>query len=314
MADVKDYGNTAAGNNQAPPDFAGEGWQSPEVNNWGRELQAAMRRFANDLPWFEYGDGDLTYTATFVAADQFKIEGADVSAVYYAGRRVRVVAPTPGTIYGGISASSFTGGDTEVDVTWDTDSLTSEPITSVALAMGQSAEVSGIEQVVQPRQISASVSDYVISGDIIALFDPILIYVSGLRPAVSDDTLAVQVSQTTGSPWVSSGYKYSGPLTQADSATPSVINNNAAGNMVLTTGVDSGTAGRVSGLITIQDHWSANRTMLTSNLSWRAGNADQRTATVGGWSENAVHQAVRLYFAGGNISEGLVNVMGSRRT
>ena len=82
----------------------------------------------NDAQWFEYGDGDGAATVSYVAATQFKVEGVDVTAVYHVGRRVKIVASTPGTIYGTINTVSFST-DTTVTVSFDSGSLSNEALT-----------------------------------------------------------------------------------------------------------------------------------------------------------------------------------------
>ena len=52
----------------------------------------------------------------------FTINGADVTSVYHTGRRIKLIAATPGTIFGTISSSSFST-NTTVNVTWDSGSL-----------------------------------------------------------------------------------------------------------------------------------------------------------------------------------------------
>ena len=88
------------------------------------------RDWFNDAEWIEYGDGSGAYTSAYASATSFTIAGADVTSVYHAGRRVKVIAPTPGTIYGTISSSSFST-DTTVNVTWDSGSLSNETLTNI---------------------------------------------------------------------------------------------------------------------------------------------------------------------------------------
>jgi hypothetical protein len=57
-----------------------------------------------------------TESFVFVNASQFQATGADYTATYVRGRRVKIVV-TAGTTYGNISASSFGGGNTTVTVT-----------------------------------------------------------------------------------------------------------------------------------------------------------------------------------------------------
>ena len=66
--------------------------------------------------------GMQAFTAAYVSATSFTIAGADVTSIYHAGRRIKLTATTPGTIYGTIASSSFST-DTTVNVTWDSGSL-----------------------------------------------------------------------------------------------------------------------------------------------------------------------------------------------
>jgi len=104
------------------------------INNAFRSVMADIRQHYNSAEWIEYGDGAGTYTATYASSTSFTIDGADVTAIYHAGRRVKVVASTPGTIYGTISSTSFST-NTTVNVTWDSGSLSSEAITSVHIGV-----------------------------------------------------------------------------------------------------------------------------------------------------------------------------------
>jgi hypothetical protein len=88
------------------------------------------REWYNDSQWVEYGDGDAAFTAAYASATSFTIAGVDVTAIYHAGRRIKLTAATPGTIYGTISSSTFST-NTTVNVTWDSGSLSSEAITNV---------------------------------------------------------------------------------------------------------------------------------------------------------------------------------------
>ncbi len=88
------------------------------------------RDWFNDAQWIEYGDGSGAFTAAYASSSSFTINGADVTSVYHAGRRIKLTASTPGTIFGTISSSSFST-NTTVNVTWDSGSLASEAITNV---------------------------------------------------------------------------------------------------------------------------------------------------------------------------------------
>ena len=127
---IKDYSTTQANNTSLNSIFVGEGMLPSNLNNAIRALMKNTRDWFNDAEWIEYGDGSGAYTSAYASATSFTIAGADVTSVYHAGRRVKVIAPTPGTIYGTISSSSFST-DTTVNVTWDSGSLSNEALTNI---------------------------------------------------------------------------------------------------------------------------------------------------------------------------------------
>ena len=117
--------DTTAANNSATGTGAvsvAEGMLPSNINNAFRSVMADIRQHYNAAEWIEYGDGAGTYTATYASATSFTIDGTNVTAIYHAGRRVKVVASTPGTIYGTISSTSFST-NTTVNVTWDSGNL-----------------------------------------------------------------------------------------------------------------------------------------------------------------------------------------------
>jgi hypothetical protein len=119
--------NTATGTGSVS---VAEGMLPSNINNAFRDIMADIRQHYNTAEWIEYGDGAGTYTATYASATSFTIDGVDVTAIYHAGRRIKLTAATPGTIYGTVSSTSFST-NTTVNVTWDSGSLSSEAITSV---------------------------------------------------------------------------------------------------------------------------------------------------------------------------------------
>lgn len=135
------YATTASGNKIA---FAsGIDWREnvympSQVNDNIAQIMADIRALANNIGagFVEVGDSDGTYTATYVSATQFRIDGADVSTLYTVGRRVRAVAATPGTINGTITAVSYSAPNTTVTVAWDSGSLANEAITSIMIGIG----------------------------------------------------------------------------------------------------------------------------------------------------------------------------------
>tara|TARA_Y100001972_G_scaffold18030_1_gene20372 strand:+ start:826 stop:2901 length:2076 start_codon:yes stop_codon:yes gene_type:complete len=130
---IKDYSTTQANNTSLNSIAVGEGMLPSNLNNAIRALMKNTRDWFNDAQWIEFGDGDASYTATYVSATSFKIAGANVTSDYHAGRRIKITASTPGTIFGTISSSSFST-DTTVVVSFDSGTLSNEAISNVYLA------------------------------------------------------------------------------------------------------------------------------------------------------------------------------------
>ena len=128
MAGIKDYSLTAANNTTIGSINTAEGMLPSNINNCFRGLGAELREWYNDSQWVIYGDGDNGFTITYASATSFTISAVDVTSFYHVGRRVKAVGSATGTIYGTISATTFST-NTTVTVTWDSGSLSNETIT-----------------------------------------------------------------------------------------------------------------------------------------------------------------------------------------
>ena len=130
MAGIKDYSTTNSSNTSLNGISVAEGMLPSNLNNAIRALMVNTREWFNDSQWVEYGDGDGAYTAAYASGTSFTINGVNVTSIYHTGRRIKLIASTPGTIFGTISSSSFSS-NTTVNVTWDSGSLSNEAITRV---------------------------------------------------------------------------------------------------------------------------------------------------------------------------------------
>ena len=137
MAGIKDYSSTAANNTSVGGVSIAEGMLPSNINNAFRAVAADIREWYNDSQWVIYGDGDGAHTFAYVSSTSFTVAGANVTAIYEAGRRIKVVASTPGTIFGTISSSSFST-NTTVNVTWDSGNLSSESLVVYIAALSKS--------------------------------------------------------------------------------------------------------------------------------------------------------------------------------
>lgn len=141
------WSTTAASNATVGSIDWAEGMAPAQVNNSARQLMTDMADwYRNGAEWIARAD-----SATYVSGTSFKFTGSNKTAIYTVGRRVKLVAATPGTLYGRITNSAFST-DTTVTVSWDSTSvLANEAITSVAPALykggtsGQSAYIGGLK-------------------------------------------------------------------------------------------------------------------------------------------------------------------------
>lgn len=120
---IKDYSTTAGSNTSVDGVNIAEGCLPGNVNNAMRAIMADTRSFYQSGGWI-----DLGYTYTYASGTSFTIS-SDVTAFYPVGLRVRAVGATTGTIYGEITASSYSAPNTTLTVSWDSGSLQSETLT-----------------------------------------------------------------------------------------------------------------------------------------------------------------------------------------
>ncbi len=127
MAGIKDYSTTASNNSSVGGVTISEGMIPSNINNSLRAILADVREWYNDSQWIIYGDGDAAFTIAYASATTFTIAGANVTGFYHIGRRVKAVGSSTGTIYGTISATTFST-NTTVTVVWDSGSLQNETL------------------------------------------------------------------------------------------------------------------------------------------------------------------------------------------
>jgi hypothetical protein len=154
MAGIKEYDTTAGNNSTINSIDISEGCAPSGINNAIRQILADSRSQWNDANWFEYGDGDGSFTIAYASGTSFTVNGIDVTSIYHAGRRVRAVGSSTGTIYGTISSSSFST-NTTVNVTWDSGSLSNESLT-ISLSILSSTN-SGIPVLNQDLEVNGEV-------------------------------------------------------------------------------------------------------------------------------------------------------------
>ena len=122
MSKISTWSTTAASNNSTAPDGWPEGMPPSGVNNSAREMMAQIRDVWNDKDWFIIGDQDGSTTFTYSSGTAVTVSATNVTTVYHANRRVKVVGANTGTIYGFIASSSFST-NTTINFTFDSGSI-----------------------------------------------------------------------------------------------------------------------------------------------------------------------------------------------
>jgi hypothetical protein len=122
---IESYSTNPAANNAAPPNGWPEGMARSAVNDCARQNMADLRAWYEEAEWINYG-----YTHVYVSGTQFTIGGGvDRTATYHPGRRIRAQGSGTGTIYGTISASSYSAPTNTVTVSWDSGAMANESLT-----------------------------------------------------------------------------------------------------------------------------------------------------------------------------------------
>jgi hypothetical protein len=172
----------AAGKGRKPDKLMRDG----QVNDSARQNMADIRAAFDDLIWFQYGAGSKAPAPVYNSATSFKqASGSDLSAVYHAGRRVKAVGSTTGTIYGAISSTSYGSGNQTVNVTWDSGNLANESLTiylSQAAATGSPVGANPVLTGAIQAQAGNFAFDTSGTPDVIvcALTPPLTAHVTGL--------------------------------------------------------------------------------------------------------------------------------------
>ena len=255
MAGIKDYSSTAGSNTSIGGISIAEGMLPSNINNAFRGLTADIREWYNDSQWVIYGDGDTTFTITYASATSFTVSGVDVTSFYHVGRRVKAIAATPGTIYGTISATTFST-NTTVTVTWDSGSLSNEAVTIYVGALSKTND-SIPELVITNAKISASAAIDVskIGGGAVSSTE--FGYLDGVTSAIQTQIDSKQATITGGAT----------TITSSDLTASRALASNASGKVAVTT-VTSTELGYVSGVTSaIQTQLNAKQATITGSAT-----------------------------------------------
>jgi len=151
---IEVWANTA--NNNGTVDSSiniAEGCPPSGINNAIRQVMADVRTQLENSEWFNYG-----LTISYVSNTQYSVPG-NLTSVYKTNRRIQAVGTLTGTIYGTITASTYTGSATTVTVQWDNTYATGMQNETLTIYHGIISSVS------LPPAYSGSGYDQTFTGD-----------------------------------------------------------------------------------------------------------------------------------------------------
>jgi len=263
MSKISTWSTTAASNNSTAPDGWPEGMPPSGVNNSAREMMAQIRDVWNDKDWFIIGDQDGSTTFTYSSGTAVTVSATNVTTVYHANRRVKVVGSNTGTIYGYIASSSFST-NTTINFTFDSGSISASDA-AVDVYVGSSYDNVATSNI-SPTTVSAktTITSIDATNDFMLIWDATD---SALKKATVANTVTHQDLDFEGDSGSSSVDLDSQSL---DIAGGSGITTTASGQTLTVAGDDASTSAKgvasfssdnfaaSSGAITIKDGGVAN--------------------------------------------------------
>jgi hypothetical protein len=264
MAGIKDYSTTAANNTTIGSINTAEGMLPSNINNCFRGLGAELREWYNDSQWVIYGDGDNGFTIAYASATSFTVSGVDVTSIYHIGRRVKAIATTPGTIFGTISASTFST-NTTVTVVWDSGSLANEAV-EIYLAILSKTGDSIPESVITNAKVAtgAAIDAAKIGGGAVSNLE--FSYLDGVTSAIQTQINSKQATITGAATTI-----VSSDLTASRAAI-----SNSSGKIAVSTVTDT-ELGYVSGVTSAIQTQLGTKLTASNNLSDVSSTSTART-------------------------------------
>jgi hypothetical protein len=109
---IRNWSVNASQNNASPPNGWPEGMAPSAVNDAARKMMADIRTWYEAPEWIDFG-----FTVAQASPTSFTVTGANATAQFHVGRRVRLVGST--TVFGTIATSVYTDPNTTITVTLD---------------------------------------------------------------------------------------------------------------------------------------------------------------------------------------------------
>ena len=240
--------SSTAGNNTSnlTVNFA-ENMAPSNVNNAARELMGHIRDMYEQLGdgYFEFGDGDATYTVARSDADTITISSSsDLSGVYFAGRKIRITDGGANVVEGTIASSSHTSSTQTVN------------LTGISLASGTPTKVElGIDTAAfGGRVILDDDGDTYIEA---VTDDTIDIYVAGAKDfVITANTFTAESGSTIAAQTISAAgnVDFNGDLDVDGTTNLDVVDIDGAVDMASTLQVDGAITSSTGATITVTDN------------------------------------------------------------
>lgn len=119
--DINRWSAVDDNNTSTVPDGAPEGWLGGEVNAWGRETMAAVRRMWEDDEWRDVSMSvaGSRYTITRDSNTQITVGAVDLSGVLFVGQRIRLTNSVAAEVLGVVVSVTYGAPDTVVVLAFD---------------------------------------------------------------------------------------------------------------------------------------------------------------------------------------------------
>ena len=116
---VSSFSTVASDNgNRLPSGTAIENMSPSQINDGIRALMQCVREWYNEGEWIEYGSGNGVVTYTRTGDNSLSIP-ANVVTQFHANRRVKVLDGSGNTLYGRVTASTFSSPNTNLTLEFD---------------------------------------------------------------------------------------------------------------------------------------------------------------------------------------------------
>lgn len=142
------------------------------------------------------------------------------------------------------------------------------------------------------------------TGKISADYDAYLWHFQNVRPVTNTQDFRTQFSTDGGSTWLSTNNYYWEWAYYNNSAGSGIVNGNPTGYATIFTNISNAFTSGVSGTFQMFDPLTSNEKVALIDVFARQASTVYRNVGSAYWSLNAAVNAVKFYFASGNVASG----------